>query len=95
MGNLIESLRLRYSTGEPVQHVTVFAVILFKSVFNKTDYNLIGHERAFVDVLLRFYAERSTLLDVASEYISRGNVRNLVFLAYESRLSAFACAGCA
>ena len=95
MCDLIKSFSLRDRAGEAVEDVSVFAVVLLKSAFHKTDDYLVGDERTCVDILFSLDAERCALFDVASENIARGNVGNFIFLTNQSGLSAFTCAGSA
>ena len=93
--HLVKSLCLRNRTRESVEYVSVLAIGLFKSVFNKTDNHFIGDKPARLDERLCFQTERSAFLDVSAENIARRDMRNLKFLCYQCGLRAFSCAGCA
>ena len=73
-----KALRLRDRAGESVQNISLFAVRFMDPVKQHADGHFVRHQSALVHVLLGFFPERGSRLDVCAEDVARGNVRNAV-----------------
>ena len=92
---LLQHLCLWNRPGESVQHIAVLTVILCYPVKENTHRQFIRHQKPLIHVLLRFHAKLCPVLDVQTEHVARGNMRNLIVLGNHLRLCSFSGAGCA
>ena len=93
--SLCQALCLRNGPREAVQHITVHAVLLLDSVEEHSDCHLIRNQKSLIHELLRLHTKLCSLLDIRSEDISGGNVRNPVFLGNPLSLCSFSRPWCA
>ena len=77
--------------GKPVQNVTVQRVLLLQPVRHDADDDVVGDERARVDVRLGELAELGALFDILAEDVTRRDVRDVILFRDQRGLGALAC----
>ena len=85
---------LRNCSWKTIQNIPFSCVLLLDSVNNKVAGQFIRNKKSLIHVSFCFFSKLSTVLDVGTENISCGDVRNSIFRRNFLSLSTFACPRC-
>ncbi|BBG29918.1 acyl desaturase [Zymobacter palmae] len=90
--SILQRISLRNVARETVEQEAVDAVRMRNAFLNQCDDQIIGDQLPFGHDLFYLTAQLGTRLDRSTQHVARGNLRNVIVLADELSLSAFACA---
>lgn len=89
----VQRLSLSYSAGETIEDDACILTGILDMALHDTHDGLIGYEVSLADEPLHLLPQGSTLLDLCTQEIPRGDVIEIVVLLDVCTLSTFAGAG--